>query len=156
MTELLTLAASTAPGLPLGITEGGTWLLRNAWLIPLLPGLSFVGILFFGKRMPRGGSELGIALVGIAFVLSLLTAAAWIDHRDNFEGDAELGSTPRHSLAEEEDADERQPWQQRDEPGVAQQPGTALGITEGQAWCRGGGEGEQFGHVVSPSAGRSL
>ena len=87
MTELLTLAASTAPGLPLGITEGGTWLLRNAWLIPLLPALSFVGILFFGKRMPRGGSELGIALVGIAFVLSLLTAAAWIDHRDNFEGE---------------------------------------------------------------------
>ena len=77
MTELLTLAASTAPGLPLGITEGGTWLLRNVWLIPLLPALSFVGILFFGKRMPRGGSELGIALVGIAFVLSLLTAAAW-------------------------------------------------------------------------------
>ena len=87
MTELLTLAASTAPGLPLGITEGGTWLLRNVWLIPLLPALSFVGILFFGKRMPRGGSELGIALVGIAFVLSLLTAAAWIDHRDNFEGE---------------------------------------------------------------------
>jgi len=78
VTELLTLAASTAPGLPLGITEGGTWLLRNVWLIPLLPALSFVGILFFGKRMPRGGSELGIALVGIAFVLSLLTAAAWI------------------------------------------------------------------------------
>ncbi|MAG22908.1 MAG: hypothetical protein CMM09_02390 [Rhodospirillaceae bacterium] len=87
MTDLLTLAATTASGLSLGITEGGSWLLRNAWLIPALPALSFLGILFFGKRMPRGGSELGIALVGIAFVLSLLTAAAWIDHRDNFEGE---------------------------------------------------------------------
>tara|TARA_B100000586_G_scaffold41296_1_gene26443 strand:- start:5125 stop:7398 length:2274 start_codon:yes stop_codon:yes gene_type:complete len=87
VTDLLTLAATTASGLSLGITEGGSWLLRNAWLIPALPALSFLGILFFGKRMPRGGSELGIALVGIAFVLSLLTAAAWIDHRDNFEGE---------------------------------------------------------------------
>ena len=88
MTDLLTLAASAAgSGLPLGITEGGAWLLRNVWLIPLLPALSFVGILFFGKRLPKGGSELGIAFVGIAFVLALLTAVAWIDHRDDFHGE---------------------------------------------------------------------
>ena len=102
MTDLLTLAATTASGLSLGITEGGSWLLRNAWLIPALPALSFLGILFFGKRMPRGGSELGIALVGIAFVLSLLTAAAWIDHRDNFEGE----EVHRTVAAAEEHADE--------------------------------------------------
>ena len=35
----------TGDGLALGITEGGSWLLRNVWLIPLLPALSFVGIL---------------------------------------------------------------------------------------------------------------
>ena len=86
MIDLLTLAVATVD-LPLGITEGGNWFLRNAWLIPLLPALSFVTILFFGKRMPRGGSELGIALVGIAFVLSVLTAAAWVDHRDNHHGE---------------------------------------------------------------------
>ncbi|MDP6492112.1 MAG: NADH-quinone oxidoreductase subunit L [Acidimicrobiales bacterium] len=102
MTDLLTLAATTASGLSLGITEGGSWLLRNAWLIPALPALSFLGILFFGKRMPRGGSELGIALVGIAFVLSLLTAAAWIDHRDNFEGE----EVHRAVAADEGHADE--------------------------------------------------
>ena len=93
MSALLTLAASAstaahdAGDLALGITEGGNWFLRNVWLIPLLPALSFVGILFFGKRMPRGGSELGIAAVGIAFVLALLTGAAWIDHRDDFHGE---------------------------------------------------------------------
>ncbi len=85
MTDLITLAAATTE-IPLGITEGGSWFLRNAWLIPFLPALSFLGILFFGKRMPRGGSELGIAMVGVAFVLSLLTAAAWVGHRDGHHG----------------------------------------------------------------------
>ncbi|NIT94178.1 MAG: hypothetical protein GWM91_01360, partial [Actinobacteria bacterium] len=49
------------------------------------PALSFVGILFFGKRLPKKGAELGIAAVGIAFVLALATGAAWLDHRDNFD-----------------------------------------------------------------------
>ena len=84
MNDLFLLASTAADaGLPLGITLGGSWLLRNVWLIPLLPTLSFLGILFFGKRMPRGGSELGIAAVGIAFVLALLTGVAWVDHRDS-------------------------------------------------------------------------
>ena len=84
MNDLFLLASTSADaGLPLGITLGGSWLLRNVWLIPLLPTLSFLGILFFGKRMPRGGSELGIAAVGIAFMLALLTGVAWVDHRDS-------------------------------------------------------------------------
>ena len=87
MTDLFVLAASTGSGLPLGITDGGVWLLRNAWIIPLLPALSFVGILFFGKRLPRGGSELGIAVLGLTFILALLTAITWVDHRDYFHGD---------------------------------------------------------------------
>ena len=88
MTELFTIAASTdGGGLALGITEGGNWFLRNVWLIPLLPTLSFVGILFFGKRMPRGGSELGVAALGIAFLLAVVTGAAWVDHRDDYHGE---------------------------------------------------------------------
>jgi len=88
MTELFIFAESASQsGLPLGITSGGAWLLRNAWLIPLLPALSFLGILFFGKRMPRKGAELGIAAVGIAFVLAVLTGLAWLDHRDNYHGE---------------------------------------------------------------------
>jgi len=88
MTDLLTLAAGAGPTvtdglLPLGITDGGAWLLRHAFLIPLLPALSFVGILFFGKRLPKQGAELGIAAVGVAFVLAVLTGLAWFDHRDN-------------------------------------------------------------------------
>src|SRR3954447_23398967 len=53
-------------------------MLRNAWLIPLIPALSFFVILFFGKRLPRKGSEIGIGALGIAFVLALVCAAQWI------------------------------------------------------------------------------
>ncbi len=57
--------------------------LENAWLLPAIPALSFFLILAFGKRMPRGGSEIGIAAVGIAFVLSLFVGGAWIDRVNN-------------------------------------------------------------------------
>ena len=101
MHALLTLAASLDAGdLALGITEGGHWLLRNVWLIPLLPALSFVGILFFGKKLPRGGSELGIAAVGIAFILALLTAAAWVDHRDDYHGEEVRVAVVQHSVGD--------------------------------------------------------
>ena len=52
MIDLLTLAAATAD-LPLGVTEVAAGSCATSWLIPLLPALSFVTILFFGKRMPR-------------------------------------------------------------------------------------------------------
>ncbi|MDQ6616418.1 MAG: NADH-quinone oxidoreductase subunit L [Actinomycetota bacterium] len=54
------------------------WFLTNAWLIPLLPSLSFVVILLFGKRLPRKGSEVGVAAVAASFVLAIGTAIAWI------------------------------------------------------------------------------
>src|SRR4051812_20896269 len=53
-------------------------MLTHAWLIPAIPALSFLIILFFGKRMPRGGSEIGIAAVAIAFVLALGVGVGWI------------------------------------------------------------------------------
>ncbi|MGY6502694.1 MAG: NADH-quinone oxidoreductase subunit L [Acidimicrobiales bacterium] len=57
--------------------------LENAWIIPAIPAASFFLILFFGKRMPQKGSEIGIAAVGITFVLAILTGLAWIDRVDN-------------------------------------------------------------------------
>src|ERR671914_2677560 len=41
------------------------------WLVPLLPFLAFLIILFFGKRMPDRGHTVGIAAVGIGLVLSI-------------------------------------------------------------------------------------
>ncbi|MEO6629748.1 MAG: NADH-quinone oxidoreductase subunit L, partial [Aquihabitans sp.] len=53
-------------------------MLTHAWIIPLIPALSFVAILAIGKKLPRGGSEIGIAALAICFVLSLAVGVGWI------------------------------------------------------------------------------
>ena len=42
------------------------------WLVPLLPFVAFFVILFFGKRLPGQGHVVGIAAIGIAWILSLV------------------------------------------------------------------------------------
>jgi NADH-quinone oxidoreductase subunit L len=49
-------------------------MLDNAWLIPLIPAISFVIILAFGKRLPKKGAEVGIAALTISFVIAMLCA----------------------------------------------------------------------------------
>ena len=61
-------------------------MLNNAWLIPLLPAISFVLILFFGKRLPRKGSEIGVTVVGASFVLSCIAAVQWTQRVDDHGG----------------------------------------------------------------------
>jgi len=51
---------------------------RNAWIIPAIPAILVVLIWAFGKRLPRGGSELGIVGMGIAAVLSYIVLANYI------------------------------------------------------------------------------
>ncbi|MBK5287362.1 MAG: hypothetical protein JJE46_02730, partial [Acidimicrobiia bacterium] len=51
--------------------------LDHAWLIPVLPVVSFLLILFFGKKMPKGGSEIGIASLGVTFLIACATAVQW-------------------------------------------------------------------------------
>jgi NADH-quinone oxidoreductase subunit L len=72
---MLAAAAETAThAASAGIAE-------KAWLIPLLPALSFVVILFFGKKLPKGGAESGIITVGLSFFISVAVAYEWItDH----------------------------------------------------------------------------
>ncbi len=79
-------------------------MLENAWIIPLIPAATFFLILFFGKRLPRKGSELGIAAVGLAFVLALVTNVQWFQHvNDASSASGEASppaavSTPRESV----------------------------------------------------------
>ena len=77
----LAAAEETVHHGPSAVDSAG-FFLDFAWLVPLLPALSFVGILLFGKRLPRKGSELGIAAVGGSLLLSLGAVITWIDHRD--------------------------------------------------------------------------
>ena len=53
-------------------------MLRNAWIIPLLPALGFVAVLLFGKHLPRKGAEIAVASVGASFVLACITLVQWI------------------------------------------------------------------------------
>ncbi|HEY8527818.1 MAG TPA: NADH-quinone oxidoreductase subunit L [Acidimicrobiales bacterium] len=79
-------------------------MLENAWIIPLLPAASFFLILFFGKRMPRKGSEIGIAAVAIAFVLALVVNVQWFDHVNNPNEPAEHETEQVEPAGEEEHA----------------------------------------------------
>ena len=53
-------------------------MLAHAWIIPLIPAVSFVLILALGKKLKHGGSEIGIASVAICFVLALAVGIGWI------------------------------------------------------------------------------
>jgi len=46
--------------------------IHYAWLMPSLPAVSFFLIVFFGKKMPRRGPEIGVAAVFVSFVISLI------------------------------------------------------------------------------------
>jgi NADH-quinone oxidoreductase subunit L len=54
-------------------------MLDSAWIIPALPAVSFLVILFFGKRLPKQGAWVGILAVGTSFVLSVVTTVEWIN-----------------------------------------------------------------------------
>ena len=84
------------------------WFLENAWLVPLIPAVSFAIILLFGKRMPRHGAEVGIAAVGASFVLSVGAAIQWINRVRDAEGThgvsgalGALGRSVGHMTAED-------------------------------------------------------
>lgn len=54
------------------------WFLEHAWAIPVIPALSFFLIIFFGKRMPKKGSEFGVASMLGALVFAGGAAYEWI------------------------------------------------------------------------------
>ena len=60
------------------------WMLENAYLIPLIPAISFVVILLFGRSVIGADRvhRVGIAAVGIVWVLSMIAAVQWINHTD--------------------------------------------------------------------------
>jgi NADH-quinone oxidoreductase subunit L len=60
-------------------------MLENAWLIPLIPAISFFLILFFGKRMPKKGSEIGILAIASSAAMAFAAAFEWISQSDPHE-----------------------------------------------------------------------
>src|SRR5437588_8166834 len=62
----------------------GSGVIRFSWIIPVLPLASFFVILLFGKRMRRGGAEVGIVAVFVALVLSLIVAGHFVGDGKRF------------------------------------------------------------------------
>ena len=59
-------------------------MLTKVWLLPAIMAGSFLVILLVGKRLPEKGRALvGIASVGVCFVLALVTAFGWIQRVDS-------------------------------------------------------------------------
>ena len=68
VTSLLALAQSEPVAEAIGSPN---WFVTHAWVIVLLPLVSAVLTLFFGKRTPGGGAAYGIIAVGGSLLLSL-------------------------------------------------------------------------------------
>jgi NADH-quinone oxidoreductase subunit L len=59
--------------------------IEQAWLIPVIPLVSFFLIIFFGKRTPRRGASIGILAVGLSFVMSLIVFVQMIGGAETVE-----------------------------------------------------------------------
>ena len=75
-------------------------MLDHIWIIPALPAVSFLIILFFGKRLPFKGAEVGIAAVSASFLLTCVVVAQWISKVEDVTGHAEgLAALGRGALS---------------------------------------------------------
>jgi NADH-quinone oxidoreductase subunit L len=54
------------------------WFFTHVWIVPAMMAFSFLLILFFGKRMPKKGAEIGIFFVALCLIYALFTAGNWI------------------------------------------------------------------------------
>ena len=76
-------------------------MLENIWVIPFITFVSFWLILFFGKRLPFKGSEVGLLAVGATLVLSVVAGAQWIDRPFDYTEEKAHASTEAGHAEEE-------------------------------------------------------
>ena len=60
------------------VVASSGWFLDHAWLIPIIPAVAFVLIIFFGKKLPMKGSELGVLSMLASLVFAGGAAWQWI------------------------------------------------------------------------------
>ena len=128
-------------------------MLTHAWIIPLIPAIAFVLILAFGKKLPRGGSEIGLASVAICFVLALAVGVGWIGRVNH---PPESGAVEKHVAAvvaqsEKSEHPEAKPAEASEGHGTEE----AAHETEGEAAAEEGGhepaaEGAEEHHATDP------
>ncbi len=111
--------------------ESAGWFLKNAWVFPAIPFVSFLLILFFGKRMPKKGAEVGVAALSLVFVCALAAGAQWVSHVNSETGGH--GAEPSADTTHEDDA-----------------PSAAAHATVKAEVEPGAEQAEQVHHVVHP------
>ena len=67
------------------------WFLENLWLVALIPAIGFALIMFFGKRMPNGGSEFGLASMVGSLVVATGAVWQWMARVDSAEKAGHVG-----------------------------------------------------------------
>jgi NADH-quinone oxidoreductase subunit L len=72
-------AASEAAAETAAVALKSGWFLENAWIIPIIPAVAFALIIFFGKKLPMKGSELGVLSMVGSLVFAGGAAYQWID-----------------------------------------------------------------------------
>src|SRR5687767_7093973 len=60
-------------------------MLELAWVIPAITFVSFWVILLLGKRMPKGGAEVGVGALVVCMALSSVAAFQWISRDATLE-----------------------------------------------------------------------
>jgi cell division protein FtsW len=71
------------------------WFLEHAFLIPVIPAVAFFIIIFFGKHLPKQGSEVGILSMVSGLVLAVGATWQWIQRVDSVGGAEEGGAIAR-------------------------------------------------------------
>jgi NADH-quinone oxidoreductase subunit L len=125
--------------------------LEQAWIIPVIPAASFFLILLFGKRLPRKGSELGIAAVGAAFVLAIVTQVQWFQHVNDAEHESEPAG--EHAAAVVDVDSETAAPPQEGEPAVeSEEHATTEPVTREWDWFQFGEREVHVGTLIDGPA----
>ena len=126
-------------------------MLDKVWIIPALPALSFLLILFFGKRLgPSRAHYIGVPMVGIAFALALVTAGQWLA-RDGAATTAESVSDIASECSRTADGVASGKYEAEGHSGgTTAEPHAAEGHSTGGGAATGGTEGAGHEEMTRP------
>ncbi|MEY2569721.1 MAG: NADH-quinone oxidoreductase subunit, partial [Acidimicrobiaceae bacterium] len=117
--------------------------LHWVFVLPLIMAVSFVLILAFGKKLPRKGSEIGIAAGAICFALALVAGIGWVQHVNDAPHAAQVAATAEATTATGGEAVAPAEEATGNEAEIPVEP-----ITTGQTWFTIAGQDYEVGTLV--------
>ena len=126
-------------------------MLEQAWIIPVIPAVSFFLILLFGRRLPRKGSELGIAAVGAAFVLAIVTQVQWFQHVNDAEHESDSAGEHAAQVVDV-DTETAAPAQDEEPAAESEEHATIEPVTREWTWFQFGETEAKVGTLIDGPA----